>query len=921
MRHKQSNGSSPFLFLYLLLAMFFLSACGTTQKPKEISYVPEKDIPRTIAVMPARLVPDKKDETGFQIEPGSEDEAFINKLVRGVINNQLAGKGYDTLPLNRVDRKLAASPQGKDWENTPPKALCKLLGTHGLVFPEIISAVMLKTVAYDEYSVEVRITLFNNKGENLGSWTESASKRKIAIPTSAIGALATIAVAAMDEPARKHMRLVIYDWGWKISQFMPDNPHGKELPEILFVNTNVDKGVFGAKEKIEVELNAEKGLTCSFDLGNFKQGIPMHYTTGGTYKGVYVVAEGEQADSLPLTLHLVKPNGMERSWAETGFVTIDAVAPPAPVNLSARPGKQGVSLSWSSPESEDLSEFLVERSEKAVGNFEPLEKTRDLKYLDAQVSQGKRYYYRIKSVDKLGNRSAPTPVQNLTMPYFDAVKLPPLFKGPLVPGTYSVEGTCVVPEGEMATVGPGTRFNFSPGAKLTAKGSLTIQGDAKNRVFLEGEGWEGIEIPAGGRVKISNAAVSGCLKCLNAKGGLLEASAVSLKGSEGTGIMVENGSPYELSDLTVNGFNKGVVIKGGKGRIDKCSISLNHVGLTFLGGNAEIVNNNIFENQELEISAGSKLVLDRNYLGTDNTKDLKLKGDVLVASLLTAPYPKGKTRVLVDRKDVTPEIMEARFQKQKSKGIDAFKNRKFGDAHQSLENALSLKEDREVYLYLAYTQMILEDAAASERTLAAGIKAFPYEVRLYQVYARQLAAKGEKEKALQLVNKALRMNPDDSVLKMIKRDLTGAPPPEKAGMQKKPVPQKAAVPEKRPQDAKILKSQGIEAFKAAKYTIAEEHLTGSLGVKPDREAYLYLIYTQTRLNRDAALTKTLQKSVRDFPGEVRFYRLYAKHLADKGQSREALVQVRAGLKKHPDDLQLRMLEDFLKETLEGQKKK
>ena len=921
MKHLQLRGSLPFIFLLLLLAIFFLPACGTTQKPKEISYVPEKDIPRTIAVMPARLLTDKKDETGFQIKPGSEDEVFVDELVRGVINNQLTGKGYSTIPLNRVDRKLAASPEGKDWQKTPPKALCKLLGTHGLVFPEIISAVMLKTVAYDEYSIEVRITLFNNKGENLGSWTESASKRKIAIPTSAIGALATIAVAAMDEPARKHMRLVIYDWGWKISQFMPDSPHGGELPEILFVNTNVDKGVFGANEQIEVELNAEKGLTCSFDLGDFKQGIPMHYTAGGIYKGAYMVPEGEQAASLPLTLHLVKSNGMERTWAETGTVTIDAVAPPPPVHLIARSGKQGISLSWSSPESEDLNEFLVERSVKAVGNFEPLEKTKDQKYLDTRVSQGKRYYYRIKSVDKLGNRSAPTQVQNLTMPYFDAVKLSPQFKGPLVPGTYLVEGTCVVPEGEASTVGPGTHFNFSPGARLVAKGSLTIKGDAKNRVFLEGEGWEGIEIPQGGRANISNAAISGCSQCLKAEGGLLEATDVTLKGSKGIGILTEDGSPYELSDLTITGFHKGIVIKGGKGRIEKCSITGNHVGLTFLGGNTEIVNNNIFQNQGFEISAGPKLVLDRNYLGADNIKDLKMKGDILVASLLSAPYPKGTNVVLVDKKDVTPEIMEARFEKQKKSGIEAFKNRKFGDAHQSLEKAMNLKEDREVYLYLAYTQMIMEDAVASEKTLAAGIKAFPYEVRLYQVYARQLAAKGEKEKALKLVDKALRMNPDDPTLKMIKRDLAGTPPPGKPGTQKTPSPQKAALPEKKVEDAQFLKSQGIDAFKAAKYTASEEHLNRSLGLKPDREGYLYLVYAQMRLDRDEALTATLQKGIRDFPGEVRFYRLYAKHLADKGQSREALVQVQAGLKRHPDDLQLKMLEDFLKSAREGQEKK
>ena len=571
MKHAQLRDSTRFVFLHLILTLFFLSACGTTRKPKEISYVPEKDIPRTIAVMPARLLPDKKDDTGFQIKPGSEDEAFVDKLVRGVINNQLTGKGYNTVPLARVDRKLAGSPEGKDWQKTPPKALCRLLGTNGLVFPEVISAVMLKTVAYDEYSIEVRITLFNNKGENLGSWTESASKRKIAIPTSAIGALATIAVAALDEPAKKHMRHVIYDWGWKISQFMPDSPHGDELPEILLVNTNVDKGVFGAGTQIEVELNAEKGLTCFFDLGDFKKGIPMHYSAGGTYKGAYAVREGDRAASLPLTLHLVKSNGIERTWAETGTVTIDAVAPPPPADLVARSGKQGVSLSWSSPESEDLNEFLVERSEKAVGNFDTVGKTKDLKYLDSQVTQGKHYYYRIRSVDGRGNRSPSTQVQNLTMPYFDTVKLPPEFKGPLVPGTYSVEGVCIVPEGEVSTVGPGTHFNFSPGAKLVAKGALTIRGEAKNRVFFEGEGWTGIEIPAGGRAEISNAAISGCTECLKAEGGLLEATAVSLKGSKGIGISAEDGSPFELSALTVSGFHKGIVIKGAKGAWKKAA--------------------------------------------------------------------------------------------------------------------------------------------------------------------------------------------------------------------------------------------------------------------------------------------------------------------------------------------------------------
>ena len=122
-------------------------------------------------------------------------------------------------------------------------------------------------------------------------------------------------------------------------------------------------------------------------------------------------------------------------------------------------------------------------------------------------------------------------------------------------------------------------------------------------------------------------------------------------------------------------------------------------------------------------------------------------------------------------------------------------------------------------------------------------------------------------------------------------------------------------------DAEALKSQGIDNFKAAQYTEAEKCLSRSLEVKPDRDAYLYLIYAQTRLDRGAPLAATLQKSLRDFPEEVRFYRLCAKHLADKGKIEEALIQVEKGLQKHPDDLQLKMLENFLQGEMEGRKKK
>jgi tetratricopeptide (TPR) repeat protein len=119
---------------------------------------------------------------------------------------------------------------------------------------------------------------------------------------------------------------------------------------------------------------------------------------------------------------------------------------------------------------------------------------------------------------------------------------------------------------------------------------------------------------------------------------------------------------------------------------------------------------------------------------------------------------------LVDDERVTPEVLEKRFENYKGKGIEAFAERRFGDAHQALSKALEVREDKDVYLYLAYTQSSLGEDEEMVKTLEQGIMAFPYEVRLYQTYVKYLAANGQKEKALALLEKAIKMNPEDQNL-------------------------------------------------------------------------------------------------------------------------------------------------------------
>jgi hypothetical protein len=163
------------------------------------------------------------------------------------------------------------------------------------------------------------------------------------------------------------------------------------------VDTNIDKGIFALGDQIVVDVTAENDLACTFDLGDFKKEIPMPYGEGGKYKGMYMIQEGDQASRQPLVVRLAKPNGVERIWIESqGISAIDGIPPPPPESIQSEASRQGIVLSWVIPQAEDLDEFLVERSEKPVGEFPLLAKTRDLSYTDSEISQGMIYYYRVR---------------------------------------------------------------------------------------------------------------------------------------------------------------------------------------------------------------------------------------------------------------------------------------------------------------------------------------------------------------------------------------------------------------------------------------------------------------------------------------------------------------------------------------------
>ena len=82
----------------------------------------------------------------------------------------------------------------------------------------------------------------------------------------------------------------------------------------------------------------------------------------------------------------------------------DLIAPAAPTNLTATPGLNQVSLTWSSPLT--AQKFDVYRSYVMGGGYQWITSTSTAAFTDTSVINGTFYYYVVNATDAVGNRSA-----------------------------------------------------------------------------------------------------------------------------------------------------------------------------------------------------------------------------------------------------------------------------------------------------------------------------------------------------------------------------------------------------------------------------------------------------------------------------------------------------------------------------------
>ncbi|WP_419779221.1 right-handed parallel beta-helix repeat-containing protein [Maridesulfovibrio sp.] len=760
------NKHSPIIFL--LLISLFLGGCLGKRTTQAVQYTEEEAIPYKIAVLPAEYVKHAENSTEHRsVLVLDDDRLFVADISRAAITNQLAGKGFMPLQKDVVDNTLAELGRDDSWRSKSDAELCEMLGADGVVKTDIYSADMIKALAFDLFQLDAEVMMYNSSGTLVGKWRDSASKRRISVPTGIIGLAGTIVEEVFADPIRRQMRMVVYDWAWNMAQVLPDCPKGTKLPEVIAVDTNVDNRLFGVGQKIAVRVDAEPGLKCSFDIGEFKKNIPLPQTAQGVYEGFYVVREGDKSVNDTLMVRMRKANGVDRLWPESGsMVTIDGELPPVLETVKFQTGRDGVQLLWEVPVGTDLDEFVIEKGNDPVGDFEIISRTRNPEFMDPDVIQGSTVFYRVRIKDKADNFSPMNGVIKVIMPQFDERELFGQLSGSLVKGNYRISFPVSVPEGAEFIVPSGTKIRFANQGRVDVSGELKAIGEISAPVRLQSNSTEGIKVLPGGKAVLSQCEFGGFSRAVTAAGGYLELRSSSFNGGDYAAAVIADGN-FAFKGLRVKNARQGLLLSAGNGTVLRSSVTNCTQGIVFEGGSAGIRDNNIFDNK-VNLLAFEKLVVSDNYFGSSSSDNLNLEGDILVKSILDAPYPHGRRIILVDDKDITPEELEKKFTELKGKGVNAFHGQHYGDAYQALNKAVQMKDDRDVYLYLAYTLLALNDDIALAEILDEGVSKFPYDVRLHQLYVRYLLNKGDLKQARMVLDKALLLSPADSNLLYMK---------------------------------------------------------------------------------------------------------------------------------------------------------
>jgi hypothetical protein len=739
----------------LALVFLFILACGGAlhaedkdkaadkDKDKEkttVYYIKEEDLPNLVAVVPA-----------FNLSQGDLDAAIM-PMINSVTRNYVASKGFRVLPPQKVDAKLEGLNSASF---NPDEVFKKVPEATGLFTVSVYEFTTVNMAFVEWYKLDAEICLYGKK-KKMGCWRDNATRKKLAIATDPISAIATLVSSAVSSSAQSNIKSTIFDWAYKISNYLPGFSEGSKIPKILRVVTNVTEKPFKLGDKIAVGIEGDRGLSATFDIGQYKKDITMSESEPGFYKGIYSIQEGEKVNGEVLFVHLTSTGGNKRDWVETWpFITIDAVPPQKPQSLSAEKGDKSIRLTWITQDAKTV-EFVLFRSENPLSDYVEIARVKNFNYEDPTALAAKSYYYRLSALDKVGNVSPEIQYGPVALAALTDTPLPANLSGVYPSGRYLLNKPALLPYGMKVQIGPDALINCTGEGKITVEGELVLQ-----KVILKGDGkgCGGIEVASTGKLSWEGGDMDAVMKPVTLKG------AASIKGinvrNSKSGILINSSGRVEIRDTVFMGLEGAVRHENGELLVEGARFEKNKLAVEVINGVVSISRNNFLGNT-LNVRSDVPVTLRGNYMGGTDAGAFLIGGKVEVKTVLNAPYPDGK------EVEIDPQAMAKKAEEFKNIGIKAIKEGKYGEAYENLEKSLKIQPDKDAYLYFVLTLTYMKEDEKLKSTVEQALNKFPYEVRIYKQALRYYLQTQKKAEAKDILERGLRLNPGNPDLEAMK---------------------------------------------------------------------------------------------------------------------------------------------------------
>lgn len=749
----------------LLLAVFilmFIFSCAPSQEVKkdipEIT-VSEEEMPRMVAVLP------------FQNET---QETGIANQVRRAFYNHFSSKPYTDVELNIVDEKIIhlEKSSGKNILDLKPQEICQAIGCDGLIYGKVTDYKKVYAAVYSQLGVEAEVWMVNTRtGKEVFRVKDSVRYHEGGVPMSPLSVIMTAVSTAMNIREIQQVRIV-NELAYKFNEKIP-SPTGvaiEERPVIKEVLTNIKEGPFGKGKIIRVGLEGDKGMVATFDIGNFKKGIPMKETKPGIYMGEYLVMPGDNAKDMPIVASLKKPGGYESQWIDvSGFLTIDTTPPPQVTGLRAKGFHDRIEVLWEQVKNvPDLKGYRVLRSEQPLSGYGEIGSVELNSFEDRTVMPEKVYYYRVVAFDHVGNESEIQDAVRASLMTKEPVMLAgELKKDTVLLGVYIVKDAFAIPKGLSLTIEPETRIMFDENASLAVFGKIVVNGKESPVEFISSgeKKWKGVVID-GGNIMMNGFRIKNTDVGLSVKNseGVIDNGVIT---DSDTGIAIFGTPSVIIKNTVISGNKTGIELQKTDARIVNSNIFQNTDGIVIKSFSGEIKDNNIFDNGR-NISSERNIKIGANYLGSINTEDMKIAG-ITVSKVYDNRIPGGKVVDAISNPYASLSN-EDRQKKATEFVIEAgnyFRQRNYGKASSLFEEALKAYPTAEVYYYLALCYQEMKEDEKSLKYLRDGVEKFPNDTTLQKSLGLMYYQKGNDAEAKKAFEDVLRLSPEDRQVRFL----------------------------------------------------------------------------------------------------------------------------------------------------------